>query len=175
MPTLHLRVHPSTPCDWIDTVTATVERRGTDSLGCRYVLRGDIERMRIPQAAPMPVRTDDLWRHTCFELFAREASGASYSELNFAPSGHWAAYRFDSYRQGVRQLPILKPAVTCAHQRGNFVLTAEFTAADFGADPLQIAMSAVLEDRDGGICYWALQHPEGRPDFHHDAGFVARV
>jgi hypothetical protein len=156
-------------------VGATINRDGAGAVSCRYMLGGDIQQLRIPSAAASPARTDGLWRTTCFELFARASGGASYSEFNFAPSGHWAAYAFESYRQGMRPLAIPAPAVTCTPQAGSLILTAVLQAPGLGADPLQIATSLVLEDVEGRIYYWALQHPDGKPDFHHDAGFVARI
>ena len=33
--------------------------------------------------------------------------------------------------------------------------------------PWRVGMSAILEEEDGTISYWALAHPPGRPDFHH--------
>jgi hypothetical protein len=37
---------------------------------------------------------------------------------------------------------------------------------------LQLGLSAVIEANDGSRSYWALLHPESRPDFHHRAGFI---
>ena len=33
--------------------------------------------------------------------------------------------------------------------------------------PWSIGLSAIIEEEDGTISYWALAHPPGRPDFHH--------
>jgi len=57
-------------------------------------------------------RCDELWRHTCCELFAAPvalvatAQGGAYREFNFSPSGDWAAYAFDSPRCGMRPLAL---------------------------------------------------------------------
>ena len=40
---------------------------------------------------------------------------------------------------------------------------------------LHMGLSAVLRDRSGKIYYWALQHPPGKPDFHHAAGFAGTL
>src|SRR5207249_1533417 len=37
---------------------------------------------------------------------------------------------------------------------------------------LQLALSAVIEDEQGVLSYWALTHPPGKPDFHHPDAFV---
>jgi hypothetical protein len=38
-----------------------------------------------------------------------------------------------------------------------------------------LALAAVLEDRDGRLSYWALEHPSERPDFHHPNSFVLEL
>jgi len=40
---------------------------------------------------------------------------------------------------------------------------------------LRLAVSAVIEELDGRISYWALAHPPGKPDFHHADGFVVML
>ena len=37
---------------------------------------------------------------------------------------------------------------------------------------LTLGLSAVIEDRDGALSYWALRHPAGKPDFHHADAFA---
>lgn len=172
---LRLQPHSSTPCPWVDSVTATIARDRSGAVTGRFLVNGDLTRLRVSSAATEPVRSDGLWRTTCFELFARAPSSASYFEFNFSPSGHWAAYQFDGYRQGMRQLDMPAPEVACEQQAGRLVLHFILPAPALGAGPLQIAASAVLEDREGRLCYWALRHPDGKPDFHHEAGFAARL
>jgi hypothetical protein len=36
----------------------------------------------------------------------------------------------------------------------------------------RIGLSAVIEDVDGGLSYWALAHPSDKPDFHHPDSFA---
>lgn len=175
MSTLQLRAHPATPCPWIDAATVAVARNGIDLVTCRYELVGDLGRVRFPRAATVPVRTDGLWRHTCFELFVRMPQAAGYVEFNFSPVGHWAAYQFDGYRQGMHELPAAAPVVACAQDSGGCILTAQLRIPGIGAGLMRIAAAAVLEDQEGEISYWALHHPDGKPDFHHAAGFVVQV
>ena len=78
-------------------------------LRLRYLVAGDPAAVRWPRAlaAGEEPRRDGLWRHTCFEAFvaAPAGCGSGYVEYNFAPSGAWAIYRFDGYRQGMRSEP----------------------------------------------------------------------
>lgn len=155
-------------------MAVTIERMSADTFSCRYVVSGELERLKIPQTADTPARTDGLWRGSCFELFLRALSGASYDEFNFSPSGHWAAYRFERYRQGPRALELTVPVVTFEAGDDRCILDAAFAVPGLGADPVRIAAAVVLEDRAGMLHYWALQHPDGKPDFHHEAGFIAQ-
>lgn len=78
-------------------------------LRLRYVVSGDPTAVHWPPAlaAGEEPHRDGLWRHTCFEAFvaAPAGCGSGYVEYNFAPSGAWAIYRFDGYRQGMRPEP----------------------------------------------------------------------
>jgi hypothetical protein len=35
-----------------------------------------------------------------------------------------------------------------------------------------LGLSALIEDGSGGMSYWALAYPPGKPDFHHADGFA---
>jgi hypothetical protein len=38
-----------------------------------------------------------------------------------------------------------------------------------------LGLSAVIEDLDGVLSYWALRHPPGKPDFHHPDTFALEI
>jgi hypothetical protein len=40
---------------------------------------------------------------------------------------------------------------------------------------LSLALSTVVEDRDGALSYWAIRHTPGRPDFHHPDAFALEL
>ncbi|HXG52388.1 MAG TPA: DOMON-like domain-containing protein [candidate division Zixibacteria bacterium] len=140
-----------------------------------YEVRGDIERLAIPPRAPAARRIDGLWEHTCFEAFVAVEGLDGYTELNFSPSGEWAAYTFDAYRAGRSRLEIAAPVIAVLARRDRLVLSA---AVDLPAlpvvagRPLRLGLCAVIEDKEGSLSYWALAHPSKRPDFHHPGGFV---
>jgi hypothetical protein len=148
------------------SLAAEIKKVG-EILEFRYVLAGNIGDVVVPPHS-LPARTDELWKSTCFEAFI-ETGDASYVELNFAPSGQWAAYSFDDYREGMRELDIVPPKISFANNR--LVATVELAARPGSA----LNLSAVIERGDGGRSYWALAHPEGRPDFHARDCFVAKV
>jgi hypothetical protein len=171
MPTFQLQAHLTTPCPFIEALEVTIERQADGAVLCRYELRGVIGRLSIPATSAAPARTDGLWQRTCFEAFLSGPQAIDYSEFNFSPSGDWAAYRFRAYRDGMVDLALdPAPQISCEQTAHRLTMNARFDAATAGR--CRLALCAVLKDRDGGTCYWALNHPPGKPDFHHEAGFV---
>ena len=41
--------------------------------------------------------------------------------------------------------------------------------------PLALSFTAVIEDTDGRLSYWALAHAPGKPDFHHAHAFALEL
>ncbi len=177
-----LLAHPDALGMGVKRVAACAELGGRESLRLRYVLEADQTLVRIPPPVTDAGRTDKLWAHTCFEAFVAVPGSPRYLELNFSPSGQWAAYGFDSYRQGMA--PALESAPRVAVGRGEdrlelhaeVQLGASFACLEGGPEPnpsrLCLALSTVVEDREGRLSYWALRHPPGRPDFHHPESFA---
>ncbi|MEP9357206.1 DOMON-like domain-containing protein [Sphingomonas sp. KR3-1] len=57
-----------------------------------------------------------------------------------------------------------------------YVLNAHLEDPALGAAKTwQLGISAVIEEADGTKSYWALAHPEGKPDFHADACFALEM
>ncbi len=173
----------------VSRLAARAESAEPGSLLLQYWLEADLRRLRLPPPVPGAGRADRLWTHTCFEAFIRRLDSPHYLELNFSPSGEWAAYRFETYREGMAPAPLPQPprlAVRCAGER--LELEAEVDLRGVLAQPdraalgpqagngsLRIALGTVVEDRDGGLSYWALRHPAGRPDFHHPDSFTLEL
>ena len=110
----------------------------------------------------------------------RPTGGLSYYELNMAPTTEWATYRFDAYRTGMVTAPI-EPAQQASIMRDASIWDQHVAFRLAGAHELQgagswdLGISAVIEEQSGKKSYWALAHPEGPPDFHHDACFAASL
>lgn len=157
--------HPDFPCDAVRAIAVEVTRSEA-GLALRYILTGDPAALAIPPRS-VPERTDGLWRHTCFEAFLGD--GEAYTEVNLSPSTQWAAYCFDGYRQGMAPADLVPPVIETARTDTTFELGA--TLALPPGD--RLGLSAVIEEADGRISYWARAHPPGRPDFHHPDCFAA--
>jgi hypothetical protein len=170
-----LDCHPETPAPAVRAVRARVGRTPGGILAVSYSIEGDMERLRVPAPAP-PRMAERLWEHTCCEIFIARKGLPAYHEFNFSPSGEWAAYAFERYREGVplageSNAQALDPRVTarCAARQLELdvLIGLDRLSPAHGAAQLSLALSAVVEERDGALSYWALKHPPGRPDFHH--------
>ncbi|HEX4268670.1 MAG TPA: DOMON-like domain-containing protein [Steroidobacteraceae bacterium] len=176
-----LFAHPELAPHALRRVAARAEVAGPDSLRFQYVLEADPQLIRIPSPVADAGRTDKLWAHTCFEAFVGLCDSPGYLELNFSPSGQWAAYRFDSYRQGMAPALEEAPQLAIQQRAARLELQAEVRlgggllamgpGSGASRPRLRLALSTVVEDREGRLSYWALRHPPGRPDFHHPEGF----
>jgi hypothetical protein len=144
---------------------AVAIRRQPGSLSVSYTITGELQRLRIP--APRPARiAERLWQHTCCEIFVARAGEAAYHEFNFSPSGEWAAYAFTGYRSGaVLCDETFAPGISVKRSQTRLVLECRVRVA--ANKSLMLGLSAVIEDLDGTLSYWALRHPPGKPDFHH--------
>ena len=181
-PFASLLAHPDVPSAGVRRVAASAELAGPESLRFQYVLEADPLLVRIPAPIEDAGRTERLWAHTCFEGFVGLPDSPRYLELNFSPSGQWAAYRFDSYRQGMAPALHTAPRVAVRRSAERLELQAEVQLGGSlwpharppetaGPGRVRIALTTVVEDREGRLSYWALRHPPGRPDFHHPESF----
>jgi hypothetical protein len=122
-------------------------------------------------------RTDGLWRHSCLEAFIASAATPAYLEFNLTRSGAWAAYAFDAYRAGMRDFTLDQAPQIVSDATGVSTVTLDLAAIDvqIGPAPWRLAITAVIEARDGSTSYWSLAHPQGKPDFHHADCFAAQL
>ena len=169
---IRLLEHHSTPPAAKFTLTATAERSG-NGLNIIYTLNGDIDVIFLP-AITQPERVDGLWKTTCFEVFAAPVNQSTYIEYNFAPSLRWAAYRFSSYRENMKNMVLPNiPMIECSDKSSHIRLAASVALPPEWSDStLMLNLTAVIEEKDGTKSYWALKHPDGPPDFHDPACFI---
>jgi len=171
--------HASTPI----AVTLSIDARGQlgepGTVVFRYVLRHGISHVRVPPPTTAE-RADGLWNHTCFEAFMMAPGAGGYYELNFAPSHQWAAYHFNSYRDGMSAVEFAAPPeISVRRYDDRLEVDAAVQLRDLSAlqeaSRLRLGLSAVVEDENGTLTYWALKHAPGKPDFHAPDGFVLEL
>ena len=160
------------------SVSGTLHRSG--GLTVEFRLAAEMRAIRLAPSVCRPHRRDELWRHTCFELFARCGSEPRYCEFNFSPSGDWAAYAFDEYR-GLRRdtgqraidVTVQTTGLEQIQLRGRVDLRSAFATdtASLEIASWRLNCAAVIEAMDGSLTYWAVHHPRAQPDFHDAGGF----
>lgn len=165
--------HPDMPPAAVEAVDVDLIRDG-DTLLLTFVVEGN-DHVALPDWVA-PARADDLWKTTCCELFLGAAGDAGYVEFNYSPSTRWAAYRFESYREGRRDLPLsADPHVDRGDDNSAYLVEVEQSLADLPAGPLEMALTAVIEETDGTKSFWSLAHADGPPDFHNRDCFIATL
>ena len=174
MGTYRLKPHPSQP----PRAIASVDVRWTEFVDGRLMLRWHVDgqaALAVPGFGGTG-RGDNLWEATCFELFVAGPQGTGYREYNFSPSQRWAAYGFDGYRDGRRDLDMAEPPII-SHASGDQLFVQTVTLPDSVlAGGVVVGLNAVIEEKCGRKSYWALAHPAGdAPDFHDPACFAMRL
>jgi len=176
---LTLTPHSSSLIAPTDQLTAFIDRKSQKQCALEFLLTTKTSNIAIPPVTT-PSRRDNLWHHTCFELFIRPASSTTYFEFNFSPSSHWAAYNFTDYRNGMNLLPLTNPPqTTVRHEPNQLGIKVNLDLSN--VDPLKgssdwsVGLSAIVKDTQNSKSYWALAHPPGAPDFHHADCFTARI
>jgi hypothetical protein len=168
-------MHPASRSEAVRSVEVAVARPAPGALEVSFRINGDIDRLRLPAPA-VPMRADGLWQHGCFEAFLRADDADSYHEFNFAPAGAWAAYRFTGRRAGRTSPVMMAPAIQCERSAGSFGLSAVLPIGELPdlarAATIRAGLTAVIEDEQGVLSYWALAHASPRPDFHDPATFT---
>ena len=185
--------HPLHPPASIRGVAARVLGLDAQWLRLRWRVDG-AHALVLPATALDAARADGLWRATCFEAFVRpDAQGdasSAYVEFNLSPSGHWNAYDFRAYRDGMAPRPMARAPESrvrvaaaddgddadAAQRDATLIFDAAVPRSALPALPCSLGLCAVLEERGGVKSFWALAHPpQGAPDFHAAACFAARL
>jgi len=172
---MRLHPHPDYAHDPATRIDASAVRKG-GRLQLRYLLSGTISNIAIP-APTQPARADELWQHTCFEVFLRPPEGDAYVEFNFSPSGLWAAYRFRARRSGMANIAEAEPGAAAVSVSPDLVtldVVLDLSALpDLPVDaPWRVALTTIVEQVDTTKSFWSLAHPQGKPDFHHVDNFA---
>jgi hypothetical protein len=173
---LTLKLHPDSRCAAVTRIEVDVVRLHAGALRLLYRIICNMSDLRMPTAA-VATRADGLWHHTCFEAFIRGPQSPAYYELNFSPSTQWAAYRFSEYRGEMTIAHEIGAPHTQVHANGacfelQTALNLNRSAILPSNATWHLGISAVVEERNDRLSYWALAHPPGKADFHHSDCFA---
>jgi hypothetical protein len=177
LPWQRLVSHPASPGPKTWRLRARLAWARDGALRLDYQIRAPRGALSLPPRTN-PGRQDGLWRHSCCEAFIGLPGETAYREFNFSPSGAWALYDFADERVPLPQPQVEgegdAPGVRCERRLHAWRLRARIPPdllpkRQPGA-ALLLGLAAVVEDRQGGLTYWALGHPRPQPDFHHPGG-----
>ena len=202
---LPLICHRSTPTDTIERFTVRAERDADGWLRFRYVVHGDVGRIALPAKATAQhtdnlwrhtcfeafITAED---HPAYVEcnFAPSSAWAAYRFSRYR-TGMTALVPTKPPRITLQIQELVRPepvevrdlrqaqaerasekSLTPVHS-ASLVLEARLQLGEFANRPLRIGLTAVIEDKAGDISYWALRHPNAKPDFHHRSGFILRL
>ena len=193
--------HPDFPCS-LESIEVEVARGagrgGARTLVLTFFANGPMRTLELSRwRGGKGERRDELWRTTCFEVFISADGEPHYYEFNLAPSRDWNAYRFTGYREGMAPARAnvsenwweqMHPAASgeqhSSAEHAEYGRTHGWQTATLDLShaldlplerPWRLGLSAVIEERSGRKSYWALAHPPGSPDFHHQACFALEL
>ena len=171
-----LRCHPASLCEPVREIRVAAQRLSESELKINYQLLGGVSSIIVPDLSEAS-RRDELWRHTCAEMYIGVPESEAYFEFNFSPSAQWAAYEFTSYRQGMRAADCIAPQIVTTRSEHELlmIVMVSLPAQLESFTRLQIGISTVIEESVGQCSYWALRHDADRPDFHNRDGFVLNL
>lgn len=129
-------------------------------------------------AASLPKRQHHLWETTCFEFFLGIHNSPQYWEFNLSPSGNWNVYRFSDYRTGMQEesaFTSLPFKLELKEKQVSLTIEVDLNAIVQPNQPLDVAITTVIQTSPSRITYWALQHCGTEADFHLRDSFVLKI
>jgi hypothetical protein len=153
--------------------------RQAGRLELSWRLAGDLDALVLPDPSETRRRCDGLWQTTCLEAFWGFAGQDAYWELNLAPSGDWNLYRLNHYRGPLAPVALAAPPWQVRRRAGELEVAVDLDLGEVaGGDesgvaglPLEVSLTAVIEQVGQGVSYWALAHTGAEPDFHRRDSF----
>lgn len=133
-----------------------------DMISCHYEIICE-EDLIIPSPISNPTAKDDLWQHTCFELFCKKKDVDDYLEFNFSPSGEWNCYEFTSYREGMKTIQLnCSPII----EYKNHIFKVSFYMPEGKEDFLEVLHPCAVIECEKEKFYLSNEHLSDKPDFH---------
>jgi hypothetical protein len=148
--------------------------RDRQQLNLIYILTGPIGKIQWFAPNPNPERQFGLWETTCLECFIGHPGAANYWEFNFSPNGNWNAFALSGYREELQDASEVETLLIATDRTDNrFSLSASIPLRAIAKpdQPLEMAVTAVIQTLDGELSYWAIGHGGDVADFHRRDGF----
>ena len=125
-----------------------------------------------------PTRQFDLWEHTCFEFFLGLKNSSQYWEFNLSLAGHWNIFHFLKYRENIAEEMAFSSLPFRVSQQNDILelhLEVNLQPIILPHQSLDVGITAVIEDRNHQLSYWALTHPAQAADFHQRDSFLISI
>jgi hypothetical protein len=158
-------------------INGRVNRKG-DLLSIEYQLFGDLNAISIDSPTSTPRRQFHLWEATCFEFFIGIPGDANYWEFNLSPSGNWAVFALDDYRQGLRDELAFTSLPFKVDRYPNYItLSLEFDLSELilAEQDLEMSVTTVIKSSQDELSYWAIAHSSKEADFHLRNSFSIKM
>jgi hypothetical protein len=143
--------------------------RKDNILSIEYQLFGDLSSISIAPPANPPSRQFHLWEATCFEFFIGIPGDRNYWEFNLSPSGDWAVFALDDYRQGLRDETAFTSLPFKVDRYPNYItlnLAFDLSELIFLEQDLEMSVTTVIKSSQNELSYWAITHFGKEADFH---------
>ena len=152
--------------------------RKDQMLSIEYQLFGDLNAISINPPANPSSRQSHLWEATCFEFFIGIPGDANYWEFNLSPSGNWAVFALDDYRQGLRDELSFSSLSFKVDRYPNYItLSLEFDLSELilAEQDLEMSVTTVIKSSQDQLSYWAITHSGKEADFHLRDSFMINL
>lgn len=157
-------------------IDGTISKSVT-GLVINFVVQGACDEILWPLKNYTPQRKDNLWQHTCFELFISDTDNKPYVEYNFSPSFDWNATLFHDYRKPSGPANCEPPQNKILQRSGSrheYQIALPLTKFET-VQPLNLGITTIIESNDSQMLYFALIHTADKPDFHRRDSFVLNL
>ena len=132
-----------------------------------FIIRGNLEEYIFAQSATKQ-RANELWKHTCFELFFGDKKRASYIEINISPSTAWNIYQFHHHRVfDKEEASLFHPLIKTLKIEDEYRLLFEHKFDKIPLDKeLIFNLAVILLDKNKKRYFYTIKKKNEEVDFH---------
>jgi len=149
-----------------------------DSIFISYKCTGNLGAIDFGNNQANHQRIIGLWKQTCFELFIKNEK-QQYIEFNFSPTFEWNAFYFEKKGMPLKEFDqIENMSIDILHSLEIFQLVAQVKKNQlplgFLKGAVHAGISAVIKNKNEKLSYWAIEHHDTKPNFHHFDSFKCK-
>lgn len=146
-----------------------------------FELTGNIKKILISNPEQLPSRVIGLWESTCFEMFIKNKKLDEYFEFNCSSANNWNVFHFQKPRSALKEyLSVANLASSTVKKEDALTLSfwidlKKFPGSFWQEGQMNLGLTSVLESVSGELSYWALEHLDTKPNFHHGNSFTFQL